>query len=80
MPTIFACPSRSLLSVTMTFQNPSFEPPLTTIHHYFAGQGKRCVEILRSMIQRQKFGPRFNFCGPISSFARVRRQRDDEVA
>jgi DNA-binding LacI/PurR family transcriptional regulator len=34
-----------------------FEPPLTTIHHDFAGQGERCVEILLSMIKRQTFDP-----------------------
>ena len=34
-----------------------FEPPLTTIHHDFAGQGERCVEILLSMIKRQTLDP-----------------------
>jgi DNA-binding LacI/PurR family transcriptional regulator len=30
-----------------------FEPPLTTIHHDFAQQGERCVEILLRMINRE---------------------------
>ncbi|MBV9490982.1 MAG: substrate-binding domain-containing protein [Verrucomicrobia bacterium] len=30
-----------------------FEPPLTTVHHDFAGQGERCVEVLLRMINRQ---------------------------
>jgi hypothetical protein len=55
-----------------------FEPPLTTVHHDFAGQGERCVEILLSMIKHQNLTRRFNFCVRISSFARVRRRRDDD--
>jgi LacI family transcriptional regulator len=34
-----------------------FEPPLTTIHHDFARQGERCVEVLLSMINRQTVDP-----------------------
>jgi DNA-binding LacI/PurR family transcriptional regulator len=34
-----------------------FEPPLTTIHHDFAGQGKRCVELLLRLINRQPAEP-----------------------
>ena len=41
-----------------------FEPPLTTIHHDFAGQGERCVEMLLSMIQRQTFDPALQLLRP----------------
>jgi DNA-binding LacI/PurR family transcriptional regulator len=41
-----------------------FEPPLTTIHHDFAGQGERCVEILLSMIARQTFNPGLQLLRP----------------
>jgi DNA-binding LacI/PurR family transcriptional regulator len=41
-----------------------FEPPLTTIHHDFAGQGERCVEILLSMIKRQTFDPGLQLLRP----------------
>lgn len=34
-----------------------FEPPLTTIHHDFARQGERCVEVLLNMINRQTVEP-----------------------
>jgi DNA-binding LacI/PurR family transcriptional regulator len=30
-----------------------FEPPLTTVHHDFARQGERCVEVLVRMINRE---------------------------
>jgi len=32
-----------------------FEPPLTTVHHDFARQGERSVEVLLSIIKGQKF-------------------------
>ena len=41
-----------------------FEPPLTTVHHDFAGQGERCVEILLSMIKRQPFDPALQLLRP----------------
>jgi DNA-binding LacI/PurR family transcriptional regulator len=41
-----------------------FEPPLTTIHHDFAGQGERCVEILLSMIKRQTYDPGLQLLRP----------------
>jgi LacI family transcriptional regulator len=31
-------------------ESPFFEPPLTTVHHDFAGQGERCVEMLLRLI------------------------------
>ena len=56
-----------------------FEPPLTTIHHDFAGQGERCVEILLSMIKRQTFEPGTSaFASGARASARVRRWRDDD--
>ena len=41
-----------------------FEPPLTTVHHDFAGQGERCVEILLSMIKHQTFDPALQLLRP----------------
>jgi DNA-binding LacI/PurR family transcriptional regulator len=41
-----------------------FEPPLTTVHHDFAGQGERCVEVLLSMIKRQPFEPALQLLRP----------------
>jgi DNA-binding LacI/PurR family transcriptional regulator len=41
-----------------------FEPPLTTIHHDFARQGERCVEVLLSMINRQTFDPTLQLLSP----------------
>jgi DNA-binding LacI/PurR family transcriptional regulator len=34
-----------------------FEPPLTTVHHDFARQGERCMEVLLGIINRQTFEP-----------------------
>jgi len=41
-----------------------FEPPLTTIHHDFARQGERCVEVLLSMINRQTVDPTLQLLSP----------------
>jgi DNA-binding LacI/PurR family transcriptional regulator len=41
-----------------------FEPPLTTIHHDFAKQGERCVEILLRMINRQPVDPPLQLLRP----------------
>ena len=41
-----------------------FEPPLTTIHHDFAGQGERCVEVLLSIIKGQTFEPALQLLRP----------------
>jgi DNA-binding LacI/PurR family transcriptional regulator len=41
-----------------------FEPPLTTVHHDFAGQGERCVEVLLSMIKGQPFEPALQLLRP----------------
>jgi LacI family transcriptional regulator len=38
-------------------ESPFFEPPLTTVHHDFAGQGERCVEMLLRLINRQPAEP-----------------------
>jgi DNA-binding LacI/PurR family transcriptional regulator len=45
-------------------ESPFFEPPLTTIHHDFARQGERCVEVLLSMIKRQPFEPMIQLLRP----------------
>jgi DNA-binding LacI/PurR family transcriptional regulator len=41
-----------------------FEPPLTTIHHDFARQGERCVEVLLGMINRQTVDPTLQLLSP----------------
>jgi DNA-binding LacI/PurR family transcriptional regulator len=41
-----------------------FEPPLTTIHHDFARQGERCVEVLLRMINRQTVDPPLQLLRP----------------
>jgi DNA-binding LacI/PurR family transcriptional regulator len=41
-----------------------FEPPLTTVHHDFAGQGERCVEVLLSMIKGEPFEPALQLLRP----------------
>jgi DNA-binding LacI/PurR family transcriptional regulator len=41
-----------------------FEPPLTTVHHDFAGQGERCVEVLLSIIKGQPFDPPLQLLRP----------------
>ena len=41
-----------------------FEPPLTTIHHDFARQGERCVDLLLSLINREPFEPALQLLRP----------------
>jgi DNA-binding LacI/PurR family transcriptional regulator len=41
-----------------------FEPPLTTVHHDFAGQGERCVEMLLTMIKCQTIEPALQLFRP----------------
>jgi hypothetical protein len=53
---------------------------VTFFHHDFAGQGERCVEVLLSMIKGQPFELTLQLCVRSSSFAKVRRRRDDDVA
>lgn len=41
-----------------------FEPPLTTVHHDFAGQGERSVEVLLRMINREPAEPPLELLRP----------------
>lgn len=41
-----------------------FEPPLTTVHHDFADQGERCVEMLLHLINRQPDEPLLQLLRP----------------
>jgi LacI family transcriptional regulator len=41
-----------------------FEPPLTTIHHDFARQGERCVEVLLRLIDQEPAGPPLQLLRP----------------
>jgi DNA-binding LacI/PurR family transcriptional regulator len=45
-------------------ESPFFEPPLTTVHHDFAGQGKRCVEMLLDLINHQPVEPPLQLLRP----------------
>jgi DNA-binding LacI/PurR family transcriptional regulator len=45
-------------------ESPFFEPPLTTVHHDFAGQGQRCVEMLLRLINRQPAEPSLQLLRP----------------
>jgi DNA-binding LacI/PurR family transcriptional regulator len=45
-------------------ESPFFEPPLTTVHHDFAGQGERCVEMLLRLINRQPAEPSLELLRP----------------
>jgi DNA-binding LacI/PurR family transcriptional regulator len=45
-------------------ESPFFEPPLTTIHHDFARQGERCVEILLRLINREPVDPPLQLLRP----------------
>jgi DNA-binding LacI/PurR family transcriptional regulator len=45
-------------------ESPFFEPPLTTIHHDFARQGERCVEVLLRMINREPVDRPFQLLRP----------------
>ena len=38
-------------------ESPFFEPPLTTVHHDFAAQGERCVDMLLRLINGQPAEP-----------------------
>lgn len=43
---------------------PFFEPPLTTVHHDFAGQGEQCVQMLLRLINRQPAEPLLQLLRP----------------
>jgi DNA-binding LacI/PurR family transcriptional regulator len=45
-------------------ESPFFDPPLTTIHHDFAGQGERCVEVLLRLINREPVDPPLQLLRP----------------
>lgn len=45
-------------------ESPFFEPPLTTIHHDFARQGERCVDVLLGLINAEPVGPPLELLRP----------------
>ena len=45
-------------------ESPFFEPPLTTIHHDFARQGERCVEVLLRLMNREPAEPPLQLLSP----------------